>query len=155
MATYKELFTNTTNEYSARLFVDAKRNTATAYVKINQHFEIRFGFVDPYKQDSTLDCLNTNCMDRNTNKPVVGITAGLFCPSDDVTTWQLDLMYRTGERDTIHLTPTGNKYKNCVATTEVVDIQTLLDSADSKSSIFEPLRRSDNPLRDFLKNLED
>lgn len=132
--------------YEAKLYVDQKRNTATAYVTINGGYEIRLGFKDPFKQNLDTDelCYNVTAILRETNQPVADMDAVLYCPVESHTEqWQLDIEYDNKTSDTIFLHPTG-KSNELVATTDVVNILELIQEKDQ--------RQDTSVLRQMLEN---
>ena len=127
--------------YNAKLYVDLKRDTATAYVKINGDYEIRFGFKDPFKKSLSNDelCENINAILRETDQPVADVEASLFCPVESHTElWQLNIAYDNKTSDVIFLHPTG-KNSDLVATTDVVNILELMQKP--KLSVFDQIKR--------------
>lgn len=151
MATLEEinekmiLINNPTDyEYVCRLYIDKKRDTASLYVRINDTYEVRFGFTDPYKIKSQEPKYNISAVLRELDKPVCDMDVELFCPDEDITElWQLSIEY-PNNKDTVFLYPTGKSDK-LVATSESVKIQDLLKK--------KPLQVETSNLRTFLSEL--
>lgn len=140
--------------YEAKLYVDNKRDTATAYVKINGGYEIRFGFKDPFKKNLSPneECVNITAILRDTDQPVADVLASLFCPVESHTElWQLNVAYDNKTSDVIFLHPTG-KNSDLVATTDCVNILELLQKP--KLGVDKIKAETDSTkLRDFLGRL--
>lgn len=148
-----EISKPTDREYFCRLYVDKKRDTATLYVMINNRYEVRFGFTDPYKKLNQEPKYAISAILRSTDQPVADMDVELFSPVEGITdSWQINIEYPNNQ-DTVILLPTG-KSADLVATTDVVNIEDLL-AKPKAPTVFDELRTQDSEpsVRSFINNL--
>jgi hypothetical protein len=96
----------------ARLFVDPKRDTATAYLGINENFdELVIGFKDVFKGDH--ECHSVTVKSKDTKQFISGVECIIWHPVDDIHDWQFQFNTTDGlEKIVFHMTPTISSLDN-------------------------------------------